>query len=515
MGEILYGSRSGTRSVAVVAALVLLASGCGSAEKLRGTSSDLQSKTQSSDAGNGPKNGVVGKSEAPSGSTASSGTRLAGSAPSLFSSAPQRPPQAGEIRGPGVLRDRIKIGYLVPDRDWDGVFAALGTPSSGGIGFGDQRKQVEAVVNDMNAHGGIAGRKIEPYYFTYSFNRTLSPDSAAVQAQEACSYWTQDNRVFAVSQTGFESWRILNCLVAKKVVHVNTSTFVSAAHYQKIADYYYNASFNSLDRLAVDYVHGLAAQGFFGKPTTWGPKSRIGLIQSPPSAETSDFEDAVKHGLEPELKRRGLKIHTRALVGTASNYTNVAVQFRNEGITHVIYAVTSPLNISQFMQAAQSQQYFPWHGVSSSAGPGVLLQHTAPAEQLVKSMGPGWAPLGDVAPSENPYSLSSADRRCLDVMRRAGQETTNVLTRALQIGTCQLNWFFREGMEKARPNLTVRGLAAAVAAHGSGFYAIRESPMPYRFGPNRVSNGVAAFRPLRFDTGCECYKYTGKVQPMP
>lgn len=420
----------------------------------------------------------------------------------------------GETLARGILRDRIKIGYLVPDRDWDGIFAALGTPASGGVGFGNQRQNMEAVVQDVNAHGGIAGRKIEPYYFTYSFNRTLSPDSAAAQAREACTSWTQDNGVFAVVQIGFENWAISNCLTEHKTVHLNTSTFVSASHYQKIADYYYNLTFNSLDRQAVDYVHGLADQGFFAKPGEWGPGSKIGLVQIDPSTVAPDFADAVKHGLEPALARRGLKITTRAIVQITSNWTNVVVQMRNAGVTHVLFAVSSPLHYSLFMQAADNQQYKPWYGISTPAAPGILLQYTAPASQLVKSMGPGWSPLGDVAPSENPYPPSTAERRCLDIMKRAGQETSDVLARALQIATCLVNWFLQEGMDRARPNLTVGGLAKAVE-NAEDFYALREAVMRYRFAADRVNNGVANFRPLRFDMGCECYKYTGKIQPMP
>jgi hypothetical protein len=424
------------------------------------------------------------------------------------------PKAAGETLARGILPDRIKIGYLVPDRDWDGVFAALGTPASGGVGFGNQREMIEAVVDDINAHGGMGGRRIEPYYFVYSFNRTLSSDSSAAQNKEACTYWTQDSGVFAVVQIGFENWGIADCLTEHKVVHVNTSTFVSESHYAKIADYYYNSSFNSLNRQARDYVHGLAAQGFFGKAGGWGPASKIGLIQVDPGTVAPDFAEAVKKGLEPELARRGLKITTRALIELTSNWTNIVVQFRNAGVTHVLFAVSSPLHYSLFMQAAENQKYTPWYGISTAAAPGVLLQYTVPANQLKKSMGPGWAPLGDVAPSENPYPPTAYERRCYDLMEKAGQKTSDVLARAIQVTACATNWFFQEGLDRARPNLTLGGLAKAVEK-GEEFYAMRDQVMPYRFGPDRVKNGVASFRPLIFDVGCECFKYTGKIQPMP
>lgn len=426
--------------------------------------------------------------------------------------APTAAQRAQEVRAPGIEADRIKIGYLVPDKDWDGVYTAIGLPGNEKVGFGDQRKMWQTVIDHTNANGGIAGRKIEPYFFTYSFNRTLDPASAAAHGQEACSYWTQDNRVFAVFQVGFENWSLMDCLVKNKVVHVNTSTFVSGGFYQSVADYFYNFTFNSLDRQLVDYAYGLEHQGFFGSRTKFDPAtSKIGLVWSDTNLA---FERAIKDGLEPQLAKYGLKIAARA--GTSSgDFTNHVVNFRQAGVTHVIYATSSPITYALFMQAAENQRYRPWHGISTAAVPGPLLQYIAPRPQLALSMGPGWSPLADLEKSENPYPDSPAEKVCRQIMDRNGLSTDDSLERALQHASCLLQWIVGEGITRSAPNLTPQGLGQQVAANGRSFWGAKGLAFPYRLGADRVNNGVAGFRPMYFETSCNCYRYEGKITRMP
>lgn len=499
-----------TRPLASIAVLIALLGACSSSPDRTGLAesvgADDVNQKPSSPSGASEEGGKTNTSSATGGS-------LLGNAAPPGSAVAQRPPQPGEVLGPGVLRDRIKIGYLVPDKDWDGVFVALGVPGSRGSapGFGDQRAMYEAIVKDMNAHGGIAGRRVEPYYFTYSFNRGLDPAGAAAQSQEACSYWTQDNRVFAVVQGGFENWALSNCLVSRNVVHVDTSTWRSASNYRKIADYYSNFRFNSLDRQARDYGFGLGTQGFFGTAASFGKASKIGLLYSG-TATAPDFGEAVRKGLEPELAKRGLKISVRAEACTEC--TNVVTRFRQEGITHVLFFAGSPVNPALFMQAAESQQFRPWYGIYTSNAPGFLLQYLAPPEQLVKSMGPGWDPNGDIAPEDNPYKRTAAEQRCLQLMDRTGQKSTEPLTVTFQIRACVQNWLLQEAMGRARPTLTAQALAGAMEK-ATGFYALKGAPLGFRYSADRLNNGHVQFRRLVFNTSCSCYRYTGPIQSMP
>ena len=77
----------------------------------------------------------------------------------------------------------IGIGYVT---NGDTANAAIGAT---GIGQGDPLGEAKAVVSYINAHGGVAGRKVTPVYHPYDATSTATTSS---QDQAACADYTQD-----------------------------------------------------------------------------------------------------------------------------------------------------------------------------------------------------------------------------------------------------------------------------------------------------------------------------------
>ena len=61
--------------------------------------------------------------------------------------------------------------------------------------FGDQESSIRAVIKDMNARGGIAGRQIVPVFHDTKTAVLLGDLNAATEA--VCADWTEDHQVFA------------------------------------------------------------------------------------------------------------------------------------------------------------------------------------------------------------------------------------------------------------------------------------------------------------------------------
>ena len=88
---------------------------------------------------------------------------------------------ATDTRAPGVTADAIKVGIAYPDlSSLKDVFD---------VDNGDYRKTYQAVVDSINAKGGIAGRKIDPVF------APINPIGANASAA-ACTKLTQDEKVF-------------------------------------------------------------------------------------------------------------------------------------------------------------------------------------------------------------------------------------------------------------------------------------------------------------------------------
>jgi len=93
------------------------------------------------------------------------------------------PAGAASKLGQGVTSSTIKLGLVQPDYDCIKYFVDFNR--------GDQEKTYKVFVDDLNAHGGILGRKVEPVY------RDFCPIGNA-QALAACTSFTEDDKVFAV-----------------------------------------------------------------------------------------------------------------------------------------------------------------------------------------------------------------------------------------------------------------------------------------------------------------------------
>ena len=88
----------------------------------------------------------------------------------------------------GITADTITVGIPIPD------VAAFGDVEGGasfGGAFGDPETQWRAFVDDLNAHGGVQGRRIEPVFRLYD-----AIDRDGMRA--ACIYLTEEVQVFAV-----------------------------------------------------------------------------------------------------------------------------------------------------------------------------------------------------------------------------------------------------------------------------------------------------------------------------
>lgn len=85
--------------------------------------------------------------------------------------------------GQGVTATSIRLGITYPD------LAAL--RSTLNIDAGDYQAAFTALINDVNSHGGVNGRKIVPYF------APVNPIGTA-PAAAACTKLTEDNKVFAV-----------------------------------------------------------------------------------------------------------------------------------------------------------------------------------------------------------------------------------------------------------------------------------------------------------------------------
>lgn len=267
--------------------------------------------------------------------------------------------------------------------------------------------------------------------------------------------------------------------------------------------YYYSSVSPPYDLLAPVLVSRLKAQGYF---TGWN------------TATGEPGSLAVRTGvivLDDEVGARVAEAMTRALTGaglekprvfryrTSNEYSNAVLQFRNDGVTHVL---GTDARMLAFLQTADGQGYRPRYGISSYLAPNAFLEEAAPDRRLIGSMGVGFAPSLDVNGSRDAEDMPG-EKICRDLLAKGGQTFTGKrFAEAVGYALC-------DGFR----------LLADASRQGGGFLGPQLADGLQQVGPAfrpafAFTSGLGrgrlhvpgAVRDLRYETACACYKYADR-----
>ena len=401
-------------------------------------------------------------------------------------------------------RSPLKIGIAYSPGS-NSELAALGF---GGIVLPDFKAMSQVLIKEINQHGGIAGRQIEPVWFEYN-----AKDDAQTQDRAACEYWSHDNRVFVA--TGVTSGDgvdgdPLACLAKNNIPWLGHQNG-DARYWAQYPRYLYSTySVNHTLGLQT-LVQALSAQGFFSGQHALGGAHRIGLVQD----DVPMYDHAVDEGLIPELTRSSLKLTERMKLDPGNNIVADAraaeLRFSSSNIDRVIFMSPGGGGATWFMQAAASQGYHPTYGIWSADSP-FALETTAPDDQLKGSVGFGFRPVLDVDGAQDPTAATSAGKACLKIFTAAGFSTSGNNGSAAR-SACDIFYSFAAAVR------AVPGADMDTAALERGFDALGRSFHPAigfstRFTPSR-HDGSGGYRYLYFDSGCTCFRYRGPTRPIP
>lgn len=382
---------------------------------------------------------------------------------------------------------------------------AVNTAAGGSnINPGDEQQDWQVLIDYVNRHGGIDGRKLVPVY--YGYNADTTQTSQQVE-QAMCAAFTQDNHVFAVLSVA--DAELADCVLASGAVMVGEDfTFNDATFFAQHPDYVEPGDL-SLDRIASTEVPQLVGEGYFsGHP-------KVGIV----TYDDPQFAEATDHALVPALARAGQpspeieRIYDpNALSGLseeANQVSSAVLKFHTDGVDHVLFLEQSGYIPLLFLNDAESQHYYPRYGFNSQDAPELLASSgDVPADQLVGAAGIGWTPISDLAadPLDGPYS--NAARRACDALMSAGGVSTAGADAELVINIyCDEVNFLRAALEQSGPRITRSSFLQGVNSLGSTFLSGFELG-PTAFGPQQ-HDGVAAVYDYVYQTACGCMTYLG------
>jgi hypothetical protein len=513
---------TGMRALALLLASALATAACGS-------TAQTQTQAQSAARGGALQSAADGAAvDGLGGTTTAVGNGSDGTTPGgaggagvgITSSAPRAAgggPAAGALPGPGAAAATpgTATGGFVAGPGVTATTIALGIPycndcaqASAALGFGsddpgDTRRYFQAALDDVNARGGVLGRKLVPV-----FHQVSVKDNFDTSMQAACETFTKDHKVAAIFSRGEI---IFDC--AKKAGIIAVGSGATGALFQRYPNVFSPGSIR-LERLGAVTVQAMVKQGWLKPESAW-PTGKIGIV----TWDTNDYHYAIDKGWLPALRTAGLKAtdiryitppQSDSSVADASAAMSSAVlSFRQKGIDHVFLAdgpagiIASGGITTLFVAGAESQKYYPRYGFNPSNTPEDASAQL-PADQMAGML--AITATDATKANDAGMAVNSQRERCFQLMRAKGLTASEGKATALYaLAACETAWFSEAVLKRATRGTSVSSVIAAAESLGTAY----RSPTSFgtKIGPNQ-HDGLYFFRNGRFDSSCSCFKYT-------
>ena len=408
----------------------------------------------------------------------------------------------------------IEVGITYTS-DGEQANSALGAAA---ITRGNEKADAQAVLDEINAKGGINGRKLKPVYFAYE---STSSDTLANQDQAACAQFTEDHHVAVSWGNGGEV--LTACLAKAGVLMMSSGDLINADNAQlRQYPYLFQLGTLSQDRMMADQVNTLKRLRYFtGWDSVRGEASatpaKLGVL----SLDLPQWQRPLKSVLLPRLSAAGYPVdsenvyavysptNTSEASRTAADVNNATLRFRQSGVTHVVVLDGSGLVTLLFAQSARQQNYYPRLGMNTGSGAQALYDAgTVDNEFLEGAVGLGWMPAIDLSARAGNSYATAATRYCLQVMKaRTGQTFTSTNAAGLALSKCDMGFLTAQALRRAGKNPTLDSAQNAIEAIRGGY----DSPLipSTFFGATRHDAADLGFD-MKWDTGCRCTRYVGK-----
>jgi hypothetical protein len=416
---------------------------------------------------------TAGASATPA-ATTSAGAPVAGSPAAARAGGCQSPPGSAQ----GVTATEIKISITLADIVGPAANAAFGIPT-----VAEQQRLYQEVIDDVNAHGGIACRKVVPKYFGVNAADQSDLQQKCLQIAEAGVYANIDSAAYA-------QYPQKVCFAQHQIPFFG-AYYSAESQLRQFAPYLFE--FHAFDSLYRNLILGLRDRGFFAPANGF---AKLGFIYRDCYP---DVIDAMK-GWMAQAGVSGDRLVTYSVgcpsvFASPADLTAAVVQFRRAGVTHVTTAIFVG-DIANFTSVAQQQGFRPKYGLPDDA----LVQLTYGNQK------PDY---DNLAGAVTITASRAGEERTPGVTPTAGTarcsavHKTNVYQQPYVAGrACSGVWMFQAAVEHA-PNLSPPALAVGLQRAGSVDFSYPEGPNDF----SRKEPFAGQFwRAAEFRKACDCWQ---------
>jgi hypothetical protein len=384
----------------------------------------------------------------------------------------------------GVSATQINVAAVLIN-----LAGAIGNGAVGLASPDDQRKMSDAVVADINAHGGVACRKIAVTYYEANPIDSSSAQKACLAIAQAKIYSVLDLGGFAYPQGSADC-------VAQHKIPIMTGAPVPS----ELKQYYPYLMSGQADVTVADRtsVLGLKRLGWFD-PAKGFKKLGLYMDECSPEVNNSLLKDLAGIG----LAQKDISIYKFSCpsggFGSASDASAAVVQHRQDGVTNMI-PVTGGGSFKSYSSVAQQQGYRPKYTALDYNGQYITTTGATGPDQdgFDGSIGITTTRIG----MESSGFSDPATDACKAVFKRHGLDPAWVTSSYLGGNTCTYWNLFAAAANKA-PSLTRINL-------GHGLEQVGRLGMAYVFQdsiykPGKLSGADFSWV-VQYRKSCNCWK---------
>ena len=389
----------------------------------------------------------------------------------------------------GVSSTQIRVADILLN-----LAGAIGNSAVGQSSPQVQQQMAQAVVDDINARGGVDCRKLVVTYYQANPIDPTSTQNICLQIQQA--------GVFAV-MGGFAYPESANDCLAQQKIPLVASIAPSPSEAKQYYPYMMSISPDPLQ----DYrnsIFGLKARGWFTPAQGF---QKLAILEDDCSTEIDQavYNDLLGAGLSPNQITKNDFSCPSSGFASPSDMSSFATQDNLAHVTNVV-EVTGGGSFKEYSSAANSQGYKPHYLVSNYDG--FMVTATG-------STGPDPNNFdGTVATTDTRFGETSsgltdpATQACISLFARHGLPAEYITGPFLGGVNCNLFELFAAAASRD-PGLTRAGLAVGLGQVGrfNMSYSTADSiyKAPGAITPVKVSGGDFWWT-VQFSAACTCWK---------
>lgn len=307
--------------------------------------------------------------------------------------------------GPGVTDDTVKIGFVTL-KESTAADTGFVTPEEP-----DAEETIQALVDWINANGGIAGRTVEPVI------REFVTANDSPQTEEAlCQGFTRDDEVFAAVLRGQYLGTARSCYIKAETLMLDqTLAPVASAELEQSAPYLWTPSLPEWGTALTGQVEGLLGSGWLAEG------DQVGIVQK----QTDSAAAVVADNVLPALEAGGITEATVAEFDPADATgasMQAAIGTLQRAKVEKVLVVGNPDTAAQLMFFGGQTGFAPAYALNSFDLPAFFSDNAQifPPGSMSAVSGIGFLPPKDVRNDDFP--ATDAEQTCVDALAEGGVE---------------------------------------------------------------------------------------------